>query len=100
MFKKMKLHYFNAATGEDICLGTIEQDFETMEEVTSYIKDYANDFFWGRPYEDTDSEIYAKNENERVKTLKAKKFFCPSCDEPFDNDRETDVDFNGGMEWI
>lgn len=95
MFKDLKLRYFNAASSEDICFGTIDKDFETVGEVTKYIEEFAKDFFWGRPYEDSDSEIYAENAETRIKSQKAKKFFCPSCDEPFDNDREPDVDFNG-----
>jgi len=100
MYKDIKLRYFNGATSEDIGLGRIDKDFESEEEVLEYIEDYAKNFFWWHSAdEDPDSEIYAENETSKFHSKKAKKFSCPSGYEPFDSDREKDVDFNGGLEW-
>lgn len=96
------IYHYSEETRKITCLYKIrfEHGFVSGSYLRSILFDCSEEYFLDAEDEDPENEIYMLNEyGDKLGSFK-KKYFSPEADEePFNSDKEKDVDFNGGMEW-
>lgn len=77
-----------------------EHGFISSTFLRSILYDFSEEYFLDKEDEDPENEIYMINEwGDKLGHFKKKYFSTEADEEPFDSDKEKDVDWNGGMEW-
>lgn len=115
MYRKEDLivNYFCPKTTADSQIADIPfMESETEEsfqhDLNDWLYNFAEDWWNDDPDSDGNDEIYVEERTEdgkyiilaSIKKNIFENYEIPSPeDEPFDSDREKDVDWNGGMDW-
>ncbi len=115
MYRKEDLivNYFCPKTTADSQIADIPfMESETEEsfkkDLEDWLYNFAEDYWAEDPDRDSNDEIYVEERTEdgeyvilaSIKKNVFEDYEKPSPEEePFDSDREPDVDFNGGLEW-
>ncbi len=115
MYRKEDLivNYFCPRTTADSQIADIPfMEGETKEsfqnDLNDWLHNFAEDYWENDPNADSNDEIYVEERTEddefiilaSIKKNAFENYENPSPEEePFDSDREPDVDFNGGLEW-